>query len=242
MNRKRVIGYIPVRVREMLESVYAYNSSFLINKKLLDKIVFAISIVDRRFFVQDEEHAYDDNALPIGKGQTISQPSTVARMLILADLQEGDSVLEIGAGSGWNASLIGFLVYPGSVLSADRISELAVRAQENLAKLKSYLKQKKSPNIERINKINFLAENAFLKKKIWKKKYNKIIITAGIADKKTEKKVREMAQNLLKQNGLLIYPYVSGPLIIYKKTDGKLKGEETKEHYVFVPLLEGLEE
>ena len=51
-----------------------------------------------------------------------------------------------------------------------------------------------------------------------------------------------MAENLLKKNGILICPYTSGPFIIYKKDEQqKIEKEYTKEHYVFVPLLEGVE-
>jgi len=238
-EKGRIIKYAPVRMKEMLESVWGYNSGFSSNKKLLRKILFAMIAVDRKFF-SESEGVYDDNAILIGKGQTISQPSTVARMLLLADLQEGDKVLEIGTGSGWNACLIGFLVYPGNVVSMERIGSLVEKAQENVAKLRNYLKQAKPQEVVKLDKINFLAEDIFSKGKMWKKKYDKIIITAGIADKKTEKKIEELAKNLLRQNGLLICPYTSGPLVIYRKK-GKLKKEETKEQYVFVPLLNGLE-
>ena len=241
-DTQKIINYAPMRMQEMLRSVYNYNSDFCVaeNEKLLEKILFAMSIIDRKFFVSDEEYAYDDNALPIGKGQTISQPSTVARMLLLAELEEGDDVLEIGAGSGWNASLMSFLVYPGNVLSIDRINSLVKNAQENLSKLRNYIKQKKPQDFVKLEKLNFLIENIFSEGKTWKKHYDKIIITAGIADKETEDKVEEIAKSLLKQDGRLICPYVSGPLIIFKKKDRLIK-EKTKEQYVFVPLLEGME-
>ena len=66
-----------------------------------------------------------------------------------------------------------------------------------------------------------------------------IIITAGIPSKEIEKKIEKLAENLLKQNGLLLCPYVSGPIVIFKKQK-ILKRYETKEGYVFVPLLEGV--
>ena len=242
---EKIIQYAPMNMREMLRSVAHYNSAYSPDAgHLLRAILFAIVVVDRRFFVdvENEEEPYDDNALPIGKCQTISQPSTVARMLLLAELKEGDDVLEVGAGSGWNATLISFLTYPGCVLSVDRIAALVEKAGGNLAKLRNYLKQKRPQNIERVSKVNFLAENVFSNGKIWKRKYNKIIITAGLTDKSAENKVRKLAKILLKQNGLLICPYVSGPLIIYKKRGNKLEKKETREQYVFVPLLGGVEE
>lgn len=241
MEREKIIKVSPTRMQGMLKSVYEYNSSFSFAGKLLEKILFAMSVIDRRFFVQDEEYAYDDTALPIGNGQTISQPSTVARMLLLAGLEKGNSVLEIGAGSGWNAALIAFLVYPGNIKSIDRINSLVEKAQENANKLRNYLKQKKPQDLIKLEKINFITENIFSKGKIWKKQYDKIIFTAGIADEEAEEKIEEIAKDLLKRNGLLIYPRVSGPMIIYRKRGNEIEKKETKEEYVFVPLLEGVE-
>ena len=76
---------------------------------------------------------------------------------------------------------------------------------------------------------------------LWENGFDKIIFTAGIPNKKTEKKIKEIAEELLNENGILVCPYVSGPLVIYRK-NGKLIREETKEQYVFVPLLEGIED
>ena len=243
-SAEKIIKAAPEKMQEMLKSVYEYNSSFSFSEKLLEKILFAMMIIDRKFFAQDEAYAYDDCALPIGKGQTISQPSTVARMLLLVELEEGDEVLEIGAGSGWNACLVAFLVYSGNVKSTDRVYSLVEKAQENVNKLRNHLKQKYPQDFEKLSRLNFLTENIFSKGKIWKKKYDKIIITAGIAgivDGKAENKIGEMAKRLLKKNGILVCPYVSGPLIIYKKEKGELERKETREQYVFVPLLEGEE-
>jgi protein-L-isoaspartate(D-aspartate) O-methyltransferase len=226
------------RMKEMLRSVYDYNSGFLLDEKQqksLEKILFAMTIIDRKFFYSGDE-VYWDSALPIEEGQTISQPSTVARMLLLSELEEGDDVLEIGTGSGWNASLIAFLVYPGNIIGVELLAKLKEKAEKNLASLKSYLNQKKPQDFVKLGKINFHAENIFEKGKAWKKRYDKIIITAGIK-KGEERKIEMLAENLLKNNGLLICPYTLGPLIIYKK-NGKLKKFFTKEEYVFVPLLD----
>ena len=88
-----------------------------------------------------KEHAYDDNALPIGYGQTISQPCTIASMLELLDLKKGDSVLEIGSGSGWNAALMGFLVgRKGSVLSTEIIDSLVERSRKRIEKIGKEIK------------------------------------------------------------------------------------------------------
>ena len=99
-----------------------------------ERILEAINKISRIFFVENAEIAYLDTALPIGEGQTISQPSTVARMLQLLELKHGEEVLEIGAGSGWNACLIAYLVKPGKILSLERHEKLIGFAKRNLRK------------------------------------------------------------------------------------------------------------
>ena len=72
------------------------------------RVLDAIGVVPRHAFMDDGLHhqAYDDLALPIGLGQTISQPFTVARMTELAAIQPGDRVLEVGTGSGYQAAIL----------------------------------------------------------------------------------------------------------------------------------------
>lgn len=105
-------------------------------KENLNLIIEAMQVIDRTFFVENIEDAYYDTALSIGYYQTISQPSTVARMLMLSELKAGQDLIELGAGSGWNASLMGFMVYPGKVLSLDIVPQLIEKAQSNLNSLK----------------------------------------------------------------------------------------------------------
>lgn len=236
MEAEKIINYSG-KMRDMLESVYYYNSRFVLNKEqdlLLDKILFAISLIDRRFFV--EIGYYDDNALPIGSGQTISQPSTVARMLLLLGVEQGDSILEIGAGSGWNACLLAYLAYPGRVVSVERINALTQKAKDNFSIFQNYLKQKKPEAYQKFSKLGFFTKDIF---KIQKGKFDKIIFTAGITIEQ-EKIIEKIAEKLLKKGGMLICPRVVGPLLIYEKVK-RLEKKETKEEYVFVPLLEGIE-
>ena len=106
--------------REMLKSVKNYLSLFGRIGNYEKDILKAMFMIDRKDFISQNiiEYAYVDEALPIEKSQTISQPSTVARMLQLLQLKSGDKVLEVGTGSGWNACLIGYLIgEKGSVLS-----------------------------------------------------------------------------------------------------------------------------
>ena len=212
------------------------NLSFLASsdkeKEILNRIAEAIQVVDRQFFVKHKSDAYIDTALPIGYNQTISQPSTVARMLMLADLEEGKDLLEIGAGSGWNASLAGFILYPGNVLSLDIVSELVEQAQEIINELKKHLTQEKC---ERMNKIQFKDLNIFQQLSSWQETYDRIIITAGIRQSQ-EKIIHELAQKTLREKGILVCPHTHGPLIILSKEGGKISKKTTYENYVFVPL------
>jgi protein-L-isoaspartate(D-aspartate) O-methyltransferase len=99
------------------------------------RVLDAMRRVPRHLFVSkgDEDYAYDDGALPIGLGQTISQPYIVALMTELARIRPTDKVLEIGTGSGYQAAVLGELA--ASVYSIEIIDSLARRAAERLKEL-----------------------------------------------------------------------------------------------------------
>jgi protein-L-isoaspartate(D-aspartate) O-methyltransferase len=78
-----------------------------------------------------ERRAYEDTSLPIGNGQTISQPSTQARYLEALALTGRETVLEIGTGSGYQAALLSYLA--ARVITMERVPGLATRARETLA-------------------------------------------------------------------------------------------------------------
>ena len=89
--------------------------------------------VPRELFVPEElrGRAYDDVALPIGSGQTISQPAMVALICELLALRGDERVLDVGAGSGYQAAVLAELA--AEVHAIERLEELAARARENLA-------------------------------------------------------------------------------------------------------------
>lgn len=241
MDIDEIISRAKPEMRQMLRSVYSYNSQFIKaikERELLLRILEAMSIVDRKFFVKDKAYTYEDMALSIGGGQTISQPSTVARMLMLAELKKGDDVLEIGTGSGWNALLMAYLAHPGSAESTERIYSLFRDANKNTDELKKNLKKPK----ERFSKMKLIVKDIFSDVALWKKRYDKIIFTAGIADSDTEKAVLDISRKLLKKKGILVCPYMAGPMLIVKKgKDNEIRAERTGEEYVFVPLVKGVE-
>ena len=99
------------------------------------EVLDAIASVPRDLFVPGHlaSHAWDNVALPIGAGQTISQPWIVARMTELARLAPGDKVLEIGTGSGYQTAVLCTLDV--DVYTVERLSEHAAAARERLASL-----------------------------------------------------------------------------------------------------------
>jgi len=97
-----------------------------------ERVIDAMLQVPRHVFVSDamQHRAYDDCPLPIGEGQTISQPYIVARMLELLQLQGDETVLEIGAGSGYQTALLSLLAR--RVVAIERIGTLARGARQRL--------------------------------------------------------------------------------------------------------------
>ncbi len=95
-------------------------------------VLHAFDLTPRHEFVPTgmRHRAYEDSALPIGNGQTISQPSTHARYLALLRLSGTDRVLEIGTGSGYQTALLSHLA--GQVFSIERVGALVDRAREAL--------------------------------------------------------------------------------------------------------------
>ncbi|MCE5299204.1 MAG: protein-L-isoaspartate(D-aspartate) O-methyltransferase [Methanoregulaceae archaeon] len=98
-----------------------------------ERVLSAMRSVPRHIFVPEEARAaaYGDYPLPIGHGQTISQPYIVAMMTSLLEIRPQDRVLEIGAGSGYQAAILGRLAQ--EVISIERIPEVAHLAEKNLA-------------------------------------------------------------------------------------------------------------
>ena len=103
-----------------------------------ERVLKAMLEIPRHDFVPEalSSKAYGDHALPIGDMQTISQPYMVARMTELLEVNKDSTVLEIGAGSGYQTAVLSAVA--GRVFAIERISELARRAQANIRQLGCY--------------------------------------------------------------------------------------------------------
>ena len=99
-------------------------------------VLRAFDLIHRHEFIPESvrHRAYEDAAVPIGFGQTASQPSLQALYMQVLDLQPGEKVLEVGTGCGFQTAVLAQLV--DRVYSVERIRELAVRAREKLDELR----------------------------------------------------------------------------------------------------------
>lgn len=187
------------------------------NQAILD----AFNKVHRSLFVLPEYYdaTYEDVPLPILAQQTISQPTTVVTMLEALDIHEGQKILEIGAGSGYNAALLGTLVGDrGEVITTEIIPELFRFATENL----------KRAHVRNAKIFNADGSQGYEKEA----PYDRIIVTAGAPA------IPEALIAQLKNNGILLIPTgdrYSQKLLRLRKADGKTFQEDLGE-YRFVPL------
>ena len=192
----------------------------LILKGITDKKVLnAIYNIPRHFFIEKdfEDFAYDDKAFPISAKQTISQPFTVAFQTEKLNIQEGEKVLEVGTGSGYQTAILIFL--KAEVYSVERIFELNRNSKKKLSKLSLKPKQ-----IIWSDGYLGLREHA---------PFNKIIVTAAS---------RNIPSELLKQlkiGGKMIIPIgeLNQKMFLIKKT-GENDFEKTDLGlFKFVPML-----
>jgi protein-L-isoaspartate(D-aspartate) O-methyltransferase len=192
----------------------------LIPRGIRDKRVLdAMERVPRHFFVDSATagSAYSDMALPIGEGQTISQPYMVAVMTELLELKGTEKVLEIGTGSGYQAAVLAELSQ--DVFTIERIASLAEKAKKRFQDL-SYLN------------IHIKADDGTLG---WPEEapFDRIIITAGSPEVPTP------LIEQLTDDGILVIPvgdHYSQQLLKYRKS-GKKPIIEYHTPCVFVPLI-----
>ncbi|MGD8708267.1 MAG: protein-L-isoaspartate(D-aspartate) O-methyltransferase [Nitrosopumilaceae archaeon] len=193
------------------------NTGFLTD----DDVENAIRNTPRHLFVPDSQknEAYENAPVPIMNGQTISQPSVVARMTEWLNLKEGNKVLEIGSGSGWQSAILANLVGSGKIFTIERHPQLAKFAKKNLEKLQI----KNVQIIHGDGNLGLPEESPF----------DRILITAAC------KKVPEKLLQQLAVDGLLLAPVGENiqSLVLLKKTSDGIIEVKNQKGYVFVPFV-----
>ncbi len=188
-------------------------------KGILDEnVLMAIGKVPRHAFFDNAllSHAYEDKAFPIGEGQTISQPYTVAFQSEKLEIKPGDKVLEIGTGSGYQAAVL--LELGAKVYTIEFQKKLFEHTKDFLPQL-GY------------KPFFFFGDGS--KGIPAKAPYNKIIVTAGAPV------VPTALTDQLSEGGILIIPVgdrTKQQMVRIKKQNGKLL-KETYDDFAFVPLL-----
>ena len=171
--------------------------------------------LDRSYFMEDyKEQSHQDTPFPIGHGQTISQPSLVLKMTLLLEVDEGDKVLEIGTGSGYQTALLSKAVK--SVYTVERIEELYIKAKDRL-------------HAAGYSNIKFKLGDGSLG---WKENapYDRIMVTAS-ADKLPDGLIEQLAPE-----GKMVIPVGTDLIIITKDLEGNIS-KETVAKVRFVRLI-----
>jgi protein-L-isoaspartate(D-aspartate) O-methyltransferase len=184
------------------------------------KVLDAIGKVERHLFLESFlwSRAYEDIALPIYCDQTISQPYTVAFQTQLLEVQKGDKILEIGTGSGYQATILSAM--GAKVYSIERHYELYKRTKKLL---------------ETIDHKIFLFYGDGYQGVPQYAPYDKIIITCGAPN------IPETLMDQLKVGGYMVVPVGEGTQVMKRVT--KLDNNEYKiedfGYFVFVPMVGG---
>lgn len=184
-----------------------------------ERVLQAINALPRHFFFDSAliSHAYEDKAFPIGEGQTISQPYTVAFQTELLDVQEGDRILEIGTGSG----------YQGSILHLLGAEVFTIEYQKKLYEGTMRFLKRLGINLHLFYGDGTGGHPVYAP-------YDKIIVTAGAPV------VPQALITQLKVGGILVIPVGDksrqSMLKIIKKGPNSVN-QEAYEGFAFVPLL-----
>jgi len=168
-----------------------------------------------------EDLAELNEALPIGYGQTISQPLVVVFMLEQLEPKEGDKILDIGSGSGWTSALLGEIVgKKGRVIAIDVIPELVEFGKNNVAKY----------NFIEKGIVEFICADG---SKGYKKEapYDGILVSAAV-----QTEVPRAWKEQLKIGGRIVTPIGSSIWLFTKKSESKFE-EIEYPGFAFVPLI-----
>ena len=197
-----------------------------------DRIIEAFRKIKRVDFLSPEmkDLAELNEALPIGFGQTISQPLVVAFMLELLQVKEGEKIMDVGSGSGWTTALLAYLTGElGKVVALEIVPELKSFGERNVAKYDF---------IERGIARFFCTDGS----KGYNKEapFDKILASASVQPTKnrmTEKlEIPRAWKNQLKLGGTIVAPLGSSIQLLVKKNDTEFEKTEYPG-FVFVPLI-----
>ena len=180
----------------------------------------AMRAVDRKDFLPTEAKvtAYCDEPVPIGYGQTCSQPSMVAIMLAELDIMPGHRILEIGSGCGYAAAIASILCAPGGkVFACEIIPELAALLRGNIG-----ARFENIALLEGDGSLGFPDLGPF----------DRILLSAGVDSSRFD---RGILTDQLAPGGIMVYPEMAGRLFTIERTRGGLR-ESSWYGVSFVPL------
>jgi protein-L-isoaspartate(D-aspartate) O-methyltransferase len=202
-------------MKQLIEKLV--NQGYLKTPEIIEAF-YKVNRID--FLPEDLKFESQINApLPIGYGQTVSQPLTVAFMLELLQPKSGHKILDVGSGSGWQSSLLAHITGDdGRVIAIERISELSKFGEDNSKKYN-------------FKNLEFVVGDG---SKGYKKEapYDRIIVAASAFDK-----IPEELKNQLKIGGRMVIPVENSIWLVIKKEDNKYEEKEFPG-FVFVPLVE----
>jgi protein-L-isoaspartate(D-aspartate) O-methyltransferase len=185
-----------------------------------DRVEAAFAAVPRIGFVPrgQRRHVDEDRPIPIGHGQTNSQPTTVRAMLRLLDVRSGEQVLDVGSGSGWTCALLAHLVGPsGSVYGVELLPDLASAAQQRVV-------------AHRLHWASVTAAQPGVLGLPSRAPFAKILVSA---------EARTVPDPLIAQlarGGRMVIPVAGRLAVVDVAADGVVEVRRVG-HYAFVPLL-----
>jgi protein-L-isoaspartate(D-aspartate) O-methyltransferase len=187
-----------------------------------ENVLAAINRIPRHFFLDSafDDVAYEDRAFPIGEGQTISQPYTVAYQTQLLEVKRFEKILEIGTGSAYQATVL---------------AEMGAQVYTIERQKKLFEANKKFNYLRKYTSIKFFYGDGYEGLPTYAP-FDKVLITAAAPE------IPQKLIDQLKPGGMMVIPLGAGDLQrmmrITKLPNGAMK-EEVFDHFSFVPMIEG---